>query len=282
MSLTKDALELIHTTAIVAAETVVPDHLRNRVTLLPGGGLVDIEQYQLHRQRYRGAFTTHSLADFAEHVTRTREGLSVGHGAGGFVNIQRELSAVVFFNLGTPEQPGHGDWTATLQLRQTPAYAALLGINGRRLSQQQAVEFLEDWHTNVAAFTESEDGQATYAFSRLLSAVRRLSIKRAAQTDSSQAQYAASKSVLESVEASSPDGLPDFLTFHTEPYLDLSARHFRLGLAIHSGDPNEKPGLSLRIVGLEAAQEAIAQEFKAVLGEKLGSGFPLVLGTFKP
>lgn len=288
MSLSKDAIELIQTTTLTAHGHVIPEELRDRVAVLPDGSLADIEKYQLLRQRYRGLFQTHSLADFVAYVLRAKGEQDAPDSAEGFVEIQRALSATVFFNLGSLAAPGHGDWRAVLALQQQPAYVALLAINGQRRSQKQIVEFLEDWAANVAGYNDTigEGGEVTgsshVSFARLLSAVRNIKIDRSSSAVSDERQYAATQSVLESVEASSSAGLPDYLVFTVEPYLGLSARRFVLRLSILSADPGEKPGLLLRIVGLQAEQEAIAQEFKGVLTEQLGTAVPLVLGEFKP
>lgn len=275
------ALELIQKTAIVANGQVLPENLRTVVTVLPDGGLADLEQYQPGRRRFRGIFSTKSLTDFAAYA---RAVAPEGAGAQGFVEAgSTSLQAVVFFNLGSAQEPGHGDWRAVLTPQSLAAYEALLAINGRAQNQRGVQSFIEDWAHAVAGVSIEDDGSRhVWPQSRLLAAVRNLTIKRAARTDSAEGSYAASASVLESVEASSESGLPDLLTFTTPPYLDLPQRTFDLRLSVTSGAPDEKPQLTLRIIGLEAHKEAIAQDFKKALREALGEGFPLVLGTFKP
>ncbi len=276
----RDAIQLIQDTAIAAHLQVVPDNLRQHVALLPGGGLVDLEQYQQGRRRYRGTYATQSLADF---VAYAREHGASGTAAQGFVDIRDKLQAVMFFNLGDRSDPGHGDWRAVLALQQMAAFAALLAINGKSLSQRDVQTFIEDWPHAIAAVTVSDDGtRIAWPHSKLLAALRRLTINRASRTDTTEGAYSANASVLESVEASSEAGLPDLLTFTTVPYLDLPTRTFDLRLAISSADASEKPRLTLRVIELEAHKEAIAQQFKEALRKGLGEGFPLMVGAFAP
>lgn len=67
-------------------------------------------------------------------------------------------------------------------------------------------------------------------------------------------------------------------TSPSPPYEGLGERTFTLKLSILTG--GDKPALKLRWVGKEVQQEEIAQEFKAVLTEKVGTAASLTLGTF--
>ena len=82
------------------------------------------------------------------------------------------------------------------------------------------------------------------------------------------------------MEASSDDGLPDILTFTTEPYLGLQSRTISLRLSILTG--GREPALKLRILSEDQLYADIAQEFKAKLIEEVGDAATMLIGDFKP
>ena len=93
-----------------------------------------------------------------------------------------------------------------------------------------------------------------------------------------QENFRAQTSRLDSVEASSEAGLPDFMTFTAIPYLGLSPRAFSVRLSILSG--GSSPKIKFRIVGLEKQKEEIGQEFKAILTKEIGDKARMTIGTF--
>lgn len=64
MSLSKEALELIQENAVAAAGIQLP--ALGQVAVLPQNfNVVDLERFQAGRNRFRGTFSTHSLADYS-------------------------------------------------------------------------------------------------------------------------------------------------------------------------------------------------------------------------
>jgi hypothetical protein len=55
------------------------------------------------------------------------------------------MTARSVFNIGTLDNPGHADNVASITLKKTAPFRALLQIDGRRLKQKQIAEWLEDW-----------------------------------------------------------------------------------------------------------------------------------------
>ena len=268
------ALKLAQDTAIDAQAKRIPAGYESKIVAVPNDyRLVDLEQFDAGRRRFRGMLVTDSLEDFAQYVKDNK-------GGQGFILAQK-MKATVFFNLGNAEDAGHADWRAALELPTTPAYAALLDFMDDAHNQQDTIEFLEDWAFNLSGFTEAEDGlRERIDLKKIVRAVRKLEIKETSATGTTQEQYRVAQSHLNSVEASSTEGLPDGLTFTTAPYLGLSVRTFTLRLSILTG--GRAPALKLRIVGHEQAKEDMAQEFKKVLAESIGKDASLTIGTFSP
>ena len=84
--------------------------------------LYDLEKFMPLRRRLRGAMTTSVIEHFATYTKDNAES-----GARVFID-PATLQATAVLNIGTTDKPGHGDNTATLKLRQTAAYSALLAV----------------------------------------------------------------------------------------------------------------------------------------------------------
>lgn len=268
--LDEPAILLLHQTAIDA------DGARNRllpedtIALPSNYNIHDLEKFQIGRRRYRGSLETASLSDFVAYV-RANTGDNQG-----FIDAEK-LSAKVLFNLGTIDEPGHGDWTATLALKATAAFRALCGVQGKQLDQRDLIEWLEDWSANVVGF----DGEGGFIpTSAAIEAIRKINIKSTKDSTHVQEDRRASRSAMEEVEASAGPSLPNRISFRCTPYLGLPERDFSLRLSVLTS--HDEPLLVMRVVGYEEHLEAIAQDFKRALIEEVGDASTLTIGTFKP
>lgn len=241
----------------------------NTPVVVIGGVIQDLEEYQEGRTRFRGAFVTSVIADFAEYLA------SGVRGSVGFID-PKYCTARVYLNLGDPEAPGHGDWTATLKLEPTAAYAAILGANGKRMEQRALVEYVEDWSASLGAITA---GGEAVSIASVLPALRDLTITQKRETTHVDRDMGATRSALEDIEAKSREGIPTHITFRAVPYVGFAEREFRLRLSIITGD---KPQIALRVVGIEQAIESIGNEFKQLLQDAIGDKAKLLLGSFTP
>lgn len=237
------------------------------------GALVSLEKLNEGRSRFRGSYTSDSLESFAEYV---KSNATADAPAAGFVNAE-QMSAKVFFNLGDESDPGHGDWTATLQLKPTPEYAAMLAANGRKAEQRAMVEWIEDWSSNISAI--QKDG-SVITMAKAIAAIRKLTIKATSESTHQDKDFGARRSAIEDIEASADEGIPYALSYIVTPYTGLSQRTFTLRLSVLTG--GDKPQLVLRPIGLESAIEAIADEFRKVLTSKIGDAATLHIGNFTP
>ncbi|MFY0199460.1 YfdQ family protein [Klebsiella variicola] len=225
-------------------------------TILPDGTTVaSLERFALERFRFRGAMDTTSIDDFVRYsVAYAQE----EEKARCFIDADNMLARSIF-NIGTLDNPGHADNVASIKLKKTAPFRALLAINGDRLSQKQIAEWLEDWSDFLLAF--DAEGQ-TMDISKAAQAVRRVTIQQTNQADHEDSDFAGRKSLMQSVEASSKDVMPAAFEFKCIPYEGLGERRFSLrNSLLKSGEPV----FVLRIVQLEAQEEEIANEFRDLL-----------------
>lgn len=245
------------------AATIAPDNFK----------AIDTEQFQPLRRRFRGRMATTSLADFIYYVKLRTEGVAP---APGFIDSDK-LSATVLFNLGTVELPGHADDVALLNLKASPAYAAILAAHGSTLQHADALNWLQDWVDHIGY--ADEDGTDMPA-ATTYNALRKLTIAATSERTSEERTHGASRSALEQVEARGAAALPAFVRFVCTPYAGLPERVFYLRINVR--DNGGKPVIQLRIRNLDSEKEAIAQEFKAELLRELEGRAALVIGTFTP
>jgi len=265
----ESAIKLIQQTAVDADSDRMPSEFACRLVALPDNYEVhDLEKYMSGRERFRGTYATQSISDFVAYV-KARKGE-------GYIDADKH-QAVVFFNLGTNDEPGHADHRAVLTLKPTAAFNAMLKADGAKADQRSTIDWLEDWAGNLRAITQ--DG-AEMAASLAISAVRSVTVEAKKSSEHTQGDFNVAKSTLEQVEASSRVGLPAGFEFTCEPYLGLPSRSFFLRLSVNTG--GDKPMLALRIVRREAQEEAIAQDFKRVLLNEVGEDAALTIGTFTP
>ncbi|TNV14936.1 DUF2303 family protein [Buttiauxella sp. B2] len=215
-----------------------------------------LENLNLGRYRFRGALKTTSIEDF----TRYSTGFATV-GTRCFIDADN-MKAVTVLNLGTLGEPGHADNTATVQLKKTAPYAALLEINGDRKSQKELAEWVEDYADFLMGF--DANGEVIPA-KKAAAALRKITIESNQSADFEDNDFSGKRSLMESVEAKTKDIMPVAFEFSCVPFEGLQDRPFKLRLSIITGD---RPVLVLRVAQLEAAQEAMATEFRDLLVEK--------------
>lgn len=230
----------------------------------------DLEKYMPGRSRYRGRMSTVSPDDYVRYCVDHD-----GVGAACFIDPD-SMSARAFFNLGTEDDPGHGDFTADIKLQKTAEYLALLDINGKQQNQKGLAEWMEDWSSEIQPFNAEGD---PVDVKKAISAVRRITIEAHRKEDHEDQDFKASRSALESVEARSDNGLPSGFRFTCIPYNGLDERSFECRLSVLTG--GEAPKLVVRIKRLDAQQEDMGKEFMQLLSESFdGCDLVTYLGSF--
>lgn len=273
----KTAIEKIEQTALAAAGTLQQAAPDGTLALPDNYKLHSTEQHQRGRFRFRGQMFTDSIGDFVAYVKRNATA-----DAQGFIDASNgNLGATVMLNLGDANNPGHADWRAHLNMRVTPAFAAMLAASGEAMSQREVIDFIEDWAHVFGAEKEGENGEVErIPVARAVAAIRKVKIEAKSASETTAGNFQQQRSTLDSVEASSDAGLPDLLTFATEPYFGMASRVFKMRLSVMTG--GREPALRFRVIGLEQHQEDIAQEFKSDLLVRIGDATPMTIGIFKP
>lgn len=264
MSLTKEALQHIeqsHKTGTEAAE----GH-----ALIMGSEfkLADLEKYQDHRRRFRGAFDTEGLASFTAYV-----GGRVGEGVPVFID-RENMAARCFLDIGEQGAAGHCDHRATLTLPKTPEYSAFLRANGSTFDQEEMVALIEDWG-HLMTFV-NDKGEAL-SLSKVVHAFRKVTVDDLTRVDSDRQEHSSQIGVMNSVTVKNADRLPVAINWRFAPYDELQERDFAVRVSTHS----KGPSFRLRAMALDAMQKEIAEEFAEKIKGELTS-CECLLGTFSP
>ncbi|CNC23008.1 Uncharacterized conserved protein [Yersinia frederiksenii] len=216
-----------------------------------------LEQFNLERYRFRGSMETSNIDEYVKYSAGY-----AGEGVRCFIDADA-MCAQTIFNIGTLSNPGHADNTASLSLKKTAPFRELLSIDGRKQTQKELAEWLEDYREFLLAF--DADGEVL-DIKKAVGAVRRITIEQTSSADHEDQDFSAKRSIMESVEAKSKDVMPAAFEFKCIPYEGLGERRFKLRYSILTG--GNFPVLVLRIVQLEAEEEKIAVEFLELLTGK--------------
>ncbi|MCG3463089.1 YfdQ family protein [Xenorhabdus bovienii] len=243
MSIASASLDTIKKTTFAAA--LIPENYN----------LTSLEKFGALRYRFRGEMKTTSIDDFVKYSI----GYSDVQVTRCFIDADK-MRAETIFNLGTIADPGHADNAASITLKKTAPFSALLEINGRKSRQKELAEWLEDWYEHLTAF--DADGRVL-DIKKAIGAIRRITIEATQSQDHEEHDFSGKRSVLESIEAKSKEVMPAVFEFKCIPYDGLSVRRFKLRYSILTGD--SVPVLVLRIAQLEAREEAVAGEFRDLL-----------------
>lgn len=246
------------------------------VSVPEGFRLEDTEEYQEHRNRFRGRYDTESSKSFAQYVADRKTVDKC------FVD-KTNLSAMrcqAIFNLGDEEQAGHADDVANLVLPITDEFNALRSLS--RVSQSKIVDFIQDYAHCLTFSDQDEDSEqsSNMSFSHALKAFRSVTVKTAKEMTSNVGDLNASKSALERIEADSAIRLPRFVHMTTSLYEDLPEVVVTARVAIITD--GDSLGLSLRIVAQQKELNDAAQRFVDLVTDILPKETPIYVGTFQP
>jgi uncharacterized protein YfdQ (DUF2303 family) len=255
--LNKDAIIHLEKTVLLKtfSESLAAAKTKSPLLAVPDGmGLKDLEAHMPNRTAYRFAFATKSIKDFGEYCTEFDK-----EGAKCFVNSDR-MNAKTIFDLGTEDMPLHQQHTAMLKLDKTAAYKSLLDVNGDRLNQKSAADFIEDWADNIVVMSNSGEKMS---IGQAVKQLREITVEQISNSESKVNNFSQSMSNFEMVEAKNQDLIPATIEFTCVPFHGLSNRAFTIRVAILTG--GKVPEISLRIIKLEAQEEDISEEFKDIL-----------------
>lgn len=218
------------------------------------------------RSRFRGKFVTSVLAEFAAYVN-----VNATSAARGFIDPS-DFSAVCIMNLGDEATPGHADWRAILNLTEVAGFRCVKANNGKKFSQRELAEWCEDWIDYLTL-----DGKQTMV--EAIAAIRNVQVSQKKVVSDSVGNLNASRTALEQLQFDShANELPSVLTFTTEPFVGFEPRKFAFRLAATT--TCDVTTWALRIMRMESAMEAVADEFKDKLQKAIIATYDFRIGSF--
>ncbi len=279
----------LHTDAAVIAELAIgaakANHLgyQTPAVIIPSDHRIEsIEHLQGFRSRLRGQFKTGRIQEFIAYTTaRAKQFMDFGPIA--FVDDQ-SMTCTALFNVGNATTPGHADDTAKLTLQAESAYAAVRGIEGKKLTQKQLAEWLDDWQHIVAPYYGSPDIEDASPVAtrdvlrKAIRAVRSIEIKEGSVRTTTVGNLRNSASAIAEIEARSAHELPAGFVANVMPYSGFATRAVQLELSVTT---DSEPRLVLRICRKEALLENIAGEFVELISQGCAQLNPLI-GSYTP
>jgi len=216
-----------------------------------------LEKYMDTPYSFKGRFITNYIDAFAGYINKQDQSICF---------IQTDImQADAFFDLGTTEEPGHGNHKASLKLSKTPAYARLCKLDDTTFSQRDLIEVLQDWRNYITPV--DIDGESI-DIKKAVGALQTIEIKAESASEHTETDFTASRSALDKIEANSKGTTkPVGFIFTCQPYSEFTQRDFYLPMSIIT--TRDKPMLKLRIEQFEDIQYQIAIEFENKLSDAI-------------
>ncbi|TPQ24911.1 DUF2303 family protein [Methylomonas koyamae] len=265
------AIQAIRDLALSAYQQNEIDKLT--LALVPSDHKIEsLEKYQQFPRAFRGVFSTDVLEQYIAYINANATDQSA-------VYIdQVGMTALGIIDQGDGANPEWGRHKAKLALNKTPGFAALLENNGRWLKQNDLIEFVEDWISNLT-FTDPDGEMLTPQL--ILNTLKKLTVKTVSETNQESQAYTQGLTKLEQLEVKAKGAeLPEQFSFAVEPYVGFDTRVFVAKLQGRS-DGNQVL-LRYRILQLEQETTAIGLEFidKLKAGITI-PGLPIYLGSMQ-
>ena len=244
-----------------AEGAIYPTLLENYQTMVIANdhSLKSLEHLNDKPNLFRGYFRTTLLQEFIEYV-----GIYADFDSKIFID-NTDMSALVIIDQGSKSSPQWGKHRAELSLLKTSAYVDLLTHNNKVLSQQDLIDFCEDWQTNIGFYYDDEALiNNTISFEKTIKTLRKLKLNAASSKEQEIKNYSANQSTLESIEITAAnEQLPAGFIFSVIAYDGFEAINFNCQLRAISDDKSVK--LKYRVHQLTAISEKIAGDFREQL-----------------
>lgn len=259
------------------AEGITAETGGNALYLPQGATLAAAEQFAAQPRFHRHHYQTERLADFIAYAKAAAWPESENNQPTAYVKPDGSGAQAVFDH-GDATTPQWGHHRATLKLKPAPAWQAAQIIAATARSQQQVIDWLEDWAGAITAH-QQDGGEIEYR--RAIAALRRVKIEARASSVSVEGDMARQRSALESIEASGDtDTLPAYFVLHSPLYVGTNPLEIVIRLGVREVD--SKPALALRIVGTERmAEETSAWVEKQIAEQLTGTLAGVYVGTLE-
>lgn len=232
----------------------------------PAATLARAEAYAKTPRFHRHHYSTERMTDFVAYATNAAKAVGAPNHATAYV-LPDGSGARAVFDHGDHTNPEWGHHQATLKLKHSPAWVAAFAMSSGTRTQQQVIDWLEDWAPNITA--HAQDGTDIEP-RRAISALRRVKLEAKASSTHAENDFARHKTSMESIEASGEtESLPAYFVLHSSLYVCTVSHEIvlRLGVREDSG----KPVLALRIVGMERLIQDTGEWLESELTTGLGS-----------
>lgn len=260
MSITAEAIQRIE--QLSQAAHAMPATKIPAVLAPDGAQVIDLEKYQEHPARLRQVFKTERIDDFVKYV--------VNHAGDEYPTVYVAPtgdSAEAILDHGSSVAPEWGQHRAKLALVKTREYQALEGLCAQPRSQQDLIDYLEDWALDglVECLVNGEPVGASAA----IAAVRRVDLKATEQATHVQDNFSASRTAIEQIEARGAAGsLPGHIKLMAPMYVGTGQRDIYARIGVRAGKDGQ-PAFGIRVMQLDKLVEEVAREVEQTLIDKL-------------
>ena len=248
------------------------------IVIPDGYKLQSLEHLKTRPYLFRGLFSTTMLNEFADYVIK--------HGTENttvFIDNQK-IAAQAIIDMGSHDEPHWGKHRAEVTLLKTPAFAKLLENNNRLFSQQEFIDFCEDWKDHIGFYYTDETFLGKEPFEAHIKTLRRIKVNANLSNEQTVNQYSSSKSAMESIEikAGQEDTPPTGFVFTAQAYDAIEQITFNCQIRVVFDDKIIK--FKYRITQLDAINERIAGEFREKLQSTIinaDKNISINIGTMK-
>jgi len=229
------------------------------IALPDGYAIHKLEGLLPTRNRPRGTFATDVVDDFAravnEHAAFART----------FVDAQ-EWSADGVLNFSGPGgAQGHCDFIARLKVTPSPEWLALVALHGRKFTQRDLIDFVEDWAHCIPGFGDLSGNSMTAAAA--VSAFREVRVQSSKSSVNTTTPLKTEHGVLESIEARDAHKWPATMGWACTPALGLAPIVANVRLFVLTS--HDTPTIAARVVAFMALRDQVARAFSMLLQSKL-------------
>lgn len=241
----------------VAVAGKLPD---NAVIVPEGYKLESLDRFGSAPRFFNGTFSTTILSEFTDYVSKhCQENTAVY-----IDNVEVMAGAII--DQGCHEMPQWGFHRAKINLVKEPAYQALLSKNNMFLSQQDFIDFCEDWGDNITFVFEDD---IKIPFDTVIKRLRRVKVGFVQTKEQEVQNHSSNKSLLESVDIKAGnEDLPMGFVFTTVPYDGISCINFQCQLRATS-DNDKGIKFKYRVGQLDAINDRISIEFRKTITDAL-------------
>lgn len=262
----KQAIETIQSNALAAKVFEMTDGAA--VAVPREHTLESLEKFNNTRDRFRGTLKTSSMADWLDYVNTN------GDKEYATVFVDKEgMEALAILDLGHDKTPLHCQHKAVLEVKSTPIFGAISRANERKFSQEETVEWIEDWAEHLTVIDQKDEAMP---ISEAVAAIRRIEVNSKSSADYESGESHAKLSRSEQIEAKSKGRQAHSLRITCVPYEGLEPVQISVRLIVL---PAEKPTIRFRVLQVEAIKEAIAQDFKMKIKDSI-KDMPVYVGNF--